>query len=95
MREAVEYLNLDQAPIAAVDQRFYTVTKQIQWNWPETHGENHFIIMFGRLHIEMTAPKILGNLLEGSRWVGALVQAEVATSGTTNSFLVSVHVTRT
>ena len=51
--------------------------------------------MFGGLHIEMTALKMLGDLLEGSGWIGALVQAEVATSGTANSFLRASHVTRT
>ncbi len=78
-----------------MDQPLYAVAKQIQWNWPETHGEDHFIIMFGGLNIEMTALKMLGDLMEGSGWIGALVQAEVATSGTANSFLRASHVTRT
>ena len=95
VKDAVEILNPGQVPIVAVDQPLYAVAKQIQWNWPETHGEDHFIIMFGGLHIEMTALKMLGDLLEGSGWIGALVQAEVATSGTANSFLRASHVTRT
>ena len=32
------------------------------------HGANHFIVMFGGLHIEMTALKVIGDLLEGSGW---------------------------
>ncbi len=51
--------------------------------------------MFGGLHVEMAALKTLGDLLEGSGWTGALVQAGVATSGTADSFLKASHVTRT
>ena len=51
--------------------------------------------MFGGLHIEMAALKTLGDLLEGSGWTGALVQARVATPGTADSFLKASHVTRT
>ena len=62
---------------------------------PTTHGENHFVVMFGGLHIEMAALKTLGDLLEGSGWTGALVQANVASPGTADSFLKASHVTRT
>ena len=53
------------------------------------------IILFGGLHIEIAALKTLGNLLDSSGWTGVLVQAEVATAGTADSFLKAVHVTRT
>ena len=95
VKKAVEILNPGQIPIITVDQPLYTVAKQIQWRWPETHGEHHFIVMFGGLHIEMAALKTLGDLLEGSGWTGALVQARVATPGTADSFLKASHVTRT
>ena len=95
VKKAVEILNPGQIPIITVDQPLYTVAKQIQWRWPETHGEDHFIVMFGGLHIEMAALKTLGDLLEGSGWTGALVQARVATPGTADSFLKASHVTRT
>ena len=39
--------------------------------------------------------KVLGDLLDGSGWTGALVQAGVTTSGTADSFLKASHVTRT
>ena len=51
--------------------------------------------MFGGLHIEMAALKILGDLLENSGWTGALVQAGITTPGTADSFLKASHVTRT
>ena len=78
-----------------VDQPLYTLVKQIQWRWPETHGEDHFVILFGGLHIEMAALRTLGDLLENSGWTGALVHAGVYTSGTADSFLKAAHVTRT
>jgi len=95
VKQAVEILNPGQVPIITVDQPLYTVAKQIQWSWPATHGEDHFIVTFGGLHIEMAALKTLGDLLDGSGWTGALVQAGIATPGTADSFLKASHVTRT
>ena len=49
---------------------------------PITHGEDHFVVIFGGLHIEMTVLKVLGDWLEDAGWVEALVQAKVASAGT-------------
>ncbi len=95
IKRAVDILNPSQIPIITVDQPLYTLAKHIQWRWPETHGEDRFVILFGGLHIEMAALKTLGNLLDGSGWTSALVQAGVATPGTADSFLKAAHVTRT
>ena len=78
-----------------MDQPLYAVAKQIQWSWPDTYGEDHFIVMLGGLHVEMAALKTLGNLQEGCGRTEALVQAGVATSGTADSFLKASYVTRT
>ncbi|KAL8616011.1 hypothetical protein ACOMHN_014973 [Nucella lapillus] len=51
--------------------------------------------MFGGLHIEMAALRTLGDWLQGNGWVQALVQAEIATAGTADSFLRASHVLRT
>ena len=51
-----------------------------------THGEDHFVIMFGGLHVEMTAFKVLGKWLSGSGWTDVLTNA---------SFLIASHLTRT
>ena len=53
------------------------------------------MIMFGGLHIEMTAMKSIGSILEDSGWTSALVEAGVASSGTADSFLSATNVTRT
>ena len=49
MKEAVEYLNHSLVPIFSVDQSLYVVANQIKWNWPDTHGDDHLIKMFGGL----------------------------------------------
>lgn len=95
IKTAVANLNPGQIPVLTVDQPLYTLAKQIQWRWPETHGEDHFVILFGGLHIEIAALKTLGDLLDSSGWTGALVQAGVTTAGTADSFLKAAHVTRT
>ena len=51
--------------------------------------------MFGGLHIEMAALKSIGTLLQSSGWTGALVEADLATSGTAESYLHASSVTRT
>ena len=43
--------------------------------------------MLSDLHIKMALLKALGDLLDGSGWTSALVQAEIATARTSNSFL--------
>ena len=64
--KAVQSLNPGQVPIITADQPLYTIAKQIQWNWPGTHGKDKFVVMFGALHIKMVALKAIGNLLDGS-----------------------------
>ena len=59
----------------------YTIAKQIQWSWPDTYGENHFVVIFGGLHIEMTILKVLSDLVEGRGWTAALVQADIVSTG--------------
>ena len=53
IRSATEFLNPGQIPVAAFDAPLYALAKFTQWKWPETHGEEKFIVMFGGLHIEM------------------------------------------
>ena len=95
VRSAVEIVNSTQVPVIACDQPLYALAKQIQWSWPSTYGEDRYVVMFGGLHIEMVALKMLGDLLEDSGWTGALVRAGITTSGVADSFLKGAHVTRT
>ena len=43
----------------------------------------------------MTILKVLGDLLEGSGWTAALVQADIASTGAADSLLKASHVTCT
>ena len=95
VKNTVEHVNPGQTPVATLDQPLFALAKQIQWKWPEKYGEDKMVVMFGGLHIEMAALKTLGDWLRGSGWVQALVQAEIATPGTADSFLRAAHVTRT
>ena len=61
----------------------------------EKPREKHFVTLLGGLHIEMAALNVIGDRLEDSSWVEALVQAKVASAGTAESFLKATHVTRT
>lgn len=95
IKRAVDTLNPNQVPVVTLDQPLYTLAKQIQWRWPDSHGEDHFVILFGGLHIEMTALKVLGDLLEKSGWTNALVLSGLSSMGTAESYLKASHVTRT
>lgn len=53
----------------------------------ESNGKNHIVVTFGGLHIEMALGNTLGDFLDGSGWTTAISEAQVASSGTTDSFL--------
>ena len=63
--------------------------------WPDTHGEDKFVIMLGSLHIETGLWNLCGDLLKGSGWTTALSDSDVASSGTADSFLRICHLART
>lgn len=94
-RQATLFLNPGQVPVLAMDAPLYALAKYIQWKWPETYGEDQYVIMFGGLHIEMAAWKTIGDYLSKSGWTAALTQAGIASYGTADSFLRCCHLTRT
>ena len=53
------------------------------------------MIMFGGLHIEMAALKSIESILKSSGWTEAIVEADIASSGTAESFLSASSITRT
>lgn len=95
VKKAVDKLNVGQPAVIAFDQPLYTIAKQIQWNWPQSYGEDKLLCMFGGLHIEKAALDMLGDILQGSGWTELLVQANIALSGTAESFLKAAHITKT
>ena len=95
IKQAVNHLNPGQIPVVACDQPLYATAKLVQWNWPQTHGEDEFFIMFGGLHIEMAALKTLGDWLADSGWTAAITDANIASSGVADSLLAASHLSRT
>ena len=92
---AVNHLNPGQVPCICLDQPLYALAKEVQWSWPDTHGEDKFMIMLGPLHIEMVLWKMLGQWTDNSGWTEGLCQSGVTTSGTADSFIKVHHVART
>ena len=86
---AVKYVNPAQLPTIAFDQPLFAPVKNIQWELPNAHGEDHLVVMFGALHVEMAAFKALGKWLTGSGWTEVLFNAGVAMLGVSGSFLVA------
>lgn len=70
------------------------IAKQIQWRFPNTHGENKLLVMMGALHIEMMVINLLGKWLSQSGWTETLTNAGVASVGVAEACLTSSHVKR-
>ena len=63
--------------------------------WPNRYNGNCLTSMERinlLLHIKMAALKTIGDWLRGSGWAQALVQTEIATAGTADSFYRASHV---
>lgn len=84
-----------QTPVLAMDEPLYALAKTIQWQWPQSYGENRFVVMMGGFHVEQAALRTIGDWLRGSGWVAAITAAGVASSGVAESFRKASHVTRT
>ena len=95
VKSSVEFLNPGQTPLITCDHPLYAIAKKIQWQLPETQGEKNFVVVLEGLHIEMTAWRTMGDFLDGSGWTSAIMKANVASSGTADSFLKASHVSRT
>ena len=63
LKESTDYLNPGQIPAMAVDQPLFALAKYAQWSWPQTLGEDKFVVMFGGLHIEMAIWDTIGDFL--------------------------------
>eukprot|EP00794_Sanderia_malayensis_P001833 gene1833-2057_t len=42
---AVQHLNQGQVPVITYDQPLFALVKSIQWQWPDTYGEQKFVIV--------------------------------------------------
>ena len=66
IRSAVQLVNPEQTPVIAMDQPLFALAKQIQWKYPDTHGDDKLLIMFAGLHIEQEILRIIGKWLDKS-----------------------------
>ncbi|CAG2214124.1 unnamed protein product [Mytilus edulis] len=94
-KQCVQFLNSGQIPVISGDQPLYALAKSVQWNWPNRFSEEQIVVLFGDLHIEIAALRTIGDWLDNSGWTSALSQANIASSGTADSFLRASHVSRT
>ena len=62
IRKLIQHLNPTQISVITGDQPGYALMKQIQWQFPNEFGEEHFFVGMGRLHIEMAMLSLTGNL---------------------------------
>ena len=92
LRKITAYLNPGQTPVMAFDQPLFALAKYVQWSWPQSLGEDGFVVMFGGLHIEIALWSTIGAF---PGWTAALCEAGVATAGAADSFLKVSHLTRT
>lgn len=70
-----------------MDQPLYATGKKIQWTWPDTYGEDKFVLLLGPLHIEQSFLGILGQLMEGCGWVGVVAASGVMSAGSAEAIL--------
>ena len=92
----IQYLNPGQIPVTTFDQPLFALAKLVQWKWPESQVRQSMWLCWGvSIHAETALWNTLGDMLEGSGWITALTEAEVATSGIAESFLKCSHLTRT
>ena len=95
IRSALKHGDPVQVPVIAFDQPLFALAKQIQWELPNTHGEDHLVVMFHALHVEMAAFKALGKWLTGSGWTEVLSKPGIATPGVSDLSLTASHLTKT
>ena len=60
----------------------------------ELYREDQFTVMYGSLHIKAAALRTRVDWLQCDDWVEGLVQAEITTAGTADSFMCAVHFAR-
>ena len=91
----IKKLNPDQIPVICGDQPLFALMKQIQWQFPETFGEDKIVITLGGLHLEMALWTAMGKMLSNSGWNTLLAEADVTTAGIAESLLHASHLKRT
>ena len=90
-----KHLNPNQSPVLVMDQPLFTLGKKIQWEFPDTLGEDKFVLMLGTMHTEKMMLEMLGHWLNGSGWTAVLTNSGIASSGVAQSLIGVSHLTCT
>ena len=93
--QVTEFLNPGQTTVLGADQPLYAIIKLIQWQFPDTLGEDKLVVIMGALYIENKMHLMIGKLQHDTGWDIILSQAEVLTSGRAQSTLDEHHIKRT
>ncbi len=95
VKKNTEFVNPGQTPVIGADQPLFAICKRLQWHFPDTLGEDKFVVQMGALHIEDKCQLMMGKMLRGSGWETVLSQADVLSSGRAESALSDHHIKRT
>ena len=60
--------------LLTVNQPLFVIYEKIQWTWPETYGEDKFLVTMALLIV-------LGDWLDGSGWMSVMTAANITTNG--------------
>ena len=60
--------------LLTVNQPLFVISKKIQWTWPETYGEDKFLVT-------MVLLIVLGDWIDGSGWISVMTVASITTNG--------------
>ena len=93
--QGTEFLYPGQTTVLGADQPLYAIIKLIQWQFPDTLGEDKLVVIMGALHIENKMHLMIGKLQHDTGWDIIISQAEVLTSGRAQSTLDEHHIKHT
>ena len=93
--QGTEILNPGQTCVLGADQTLHAIIKLMQWQFPDTLGEDKLVVIMGALHIEDNMHLMIGKLQHDTGWAIILSQVEVLTSGRAQSTLNEHHIKRT
>ena len=75
--KGTQFLNPGQTSVLGADQPLYAIIKLLQWQYPDTLGEDKLVAMMGALHIEDKMHLMIGKLLLHSGWATVLSKGPV------------------
>ena len=82
IKRTIPYLNPGQTPVDAYDQPVFTLTKEIQWRYPEKFGSGSYFCLFGGLHFEQCMLIIHSDVNKGSSLENMLSNIDMSIIGT-------------